>query len=157
MFNWFQSVMQCRSASMQTWDEEFFTHSLGLVLTSTLRGPLLWKHCFKKFSTSWKGLKKTRSPLMAKIFFPTSSPAICSRTTQEYQKSIWCRHQHICVYVTCLQKLLWFYVEKHRYIGQQSMISVDLSCQSNEYMECNGFLFCVYMYNVTKHQFCVKY
>lgn len=63
------------------------THSLGLVLTSTLRGPLLWKHCFRKFSTSWKGLKKTRSPLMAKIFFPTSRPAICTRGTKEYQIS----------------------------------------------------------------------
>lgn len=52
------------------------TYSLGLVLTSTLRGPLLLKHCLRRLSTSEKGLRNTRSPFMANNFFPTSRPAI---------------------------------------------------------------------------------
>lgn len=52
------------------------TYSLGLVLTSTRRGPLLLKHCLRRASTSEKGLRNTRSPFIANNFFPTSRPAI---------------------------------------------------------------------------------
>lgn len=52
------------------------THSLGLVLTSTLRGPLLLVHCLRRASTSANGRRKTRSPLMANSFLPTTRPAI---------------------------------------------------------------------------------
>lgn len=51
-------------------------YSLGLVLTNTLRGPLLLKHCPRTTSTSEKGLRNTRSPFMVNNFFPTSRPAI---------------------------------------------------------------------------------
>lgn len=52
------------------------TYSLGLVLTSTRRGPLLLKHCLRRASTSEKGLRNTRSPFIANNFLPTSRPAI---------------------------------------------------------------------------------
>lgn len=52
------------------------TYSLGLVLTSTLRGSLLLKHCLRRTSTSEKGLRNTRSPFIANSFFPTSRPAV---------------------------------------------------------------------------------
>lgn len=59
------------------------TYSLGLVLTSTLRGPLLLKHCLRRTSTSEKGLRNTRSPFMANNFFPTSRPAILQQNIKE--------------------------------------------------------------------------
>lgn len=66
---------------------QIVTYSLGLVLTRTLRGPLLLKHCLRRTSTSEKGLRNTRSPLMANSFFPTSRPAILQwNTAQEKRK-----------------------------------------------------------------------
>ncbi len=62
------------------------TYSLGLVLTSTLRGPLLLKHCLRRTSTSEKGLRNTRSPFMANNFFPTSRPAILTQVITEEKR-----------------------------------------------------------------------
>lgn len=60
------------------------TYSLGLVLTSTLSGPLLLKHCLRRASTSENGLRNTRSPFMANSFFPTSRPAILNKIINIY-------------------------------------------------------------------------
>lgn len=74
------------AATCRQWDDidsacarTHVTYSLGLVLTSTRRGPLLLKHCLSRISTSEKGLRNTRSPFMANNFFPTSRPAILKR------------------------------------------------------------------------------
>lgn len=72
----------------------YTTYSLGFVLTRTLSGFLLFRHDFRKQSTSLKGLMKTRSPLIAKIFFPTSIPAIYKKNSKKNHIFM-----YVCIYV----------------------------------------------------------
>ena len=71
------------------------TYSLGLVLTSTLRGPLLVKQCLRKASISGKGLRNTRSPFIQNTFLPTSRPAIYTeRRNKAYDTTTMDTHTH---------------------------------------------------------------